>query len=216
MKQTLLFALALLLALGGCNSPEVASPSADAESSPVRFSSMTPHWVKPEHAADIGMRSQVGGDASMAFYEAAEALEQPDWQAMDSMVRAYREGVAPEHRYMVDQFFAREMLSLLDEQCYAGCEAARAFYVELLLTSEHPDAAALEHYVGRLEGYWPADRVAEARRQSAAAARQWLGRQQAAAAKRNCGPGEDCGAVTDAQAEATRLIAEATRRLEAR
>lgn len=213
MRHTLISIL-LLVFFVGCGEQELASPEFEAPDTQTQALELSPSWVKPEHATDAQTRSQIGADAALVFFEAIEEHGKADWPAIDAVARIYREQVDLEYRYIVDQFLGREMLRILDEVCTEGCDTTRAFYVERLVEAGHPDAAALEGYLEELAGYWSAEQLRDARRQSAANAEIWLEREQLIASKRECGPTEDC-AITNAQEKATRRIIEATRRLQA-
>ena len=212
MKHIAISFLTLAL-LVGCGESEIASPASESDTPPTRVSSLTPNWVEAEHAVDVETRSSLGAEAAAVYFEAVEEHGSANWQALDAVARAHRETVDPEYRYIVDQFLSHEMLKALDEACSSGCIEARTYHVERLLEAGWPAAHLLEAQLAVLDGHWSAERVQEARHQSATNAETWLERQEQRAAKRDCGPGMDCNSVENAQTEAMREIREATRRL---
>lgn len=216
MKPITTFLALACLVLVGCAdeaavAPEIAAPAVEAQ-----VQHLSPSMVKAEHASDIVSRSEVNR-AAQRVVVAALGQEPDRWaanlQEADAQLDLHRETVEDEYLYLIDQSMSGHLLYVMDQACPDACNDLRAKHVERLLDAGYPDAARLETQLARLD--LPADVRRAAEQQAAANAHAWLGTSRTLA-KNGCSglENEDCTAVSSAQDEATRRIAEAAQRLQ--
>lgn len=88
-----------------------------------------------------------------------------NWEAADRVVRDRLEGIRNlRFAYKVEQVAANRMLStwLLKGDRSDGKDQAVAFYTELLLRNNHPDAAVIGDALEILQKHWPKERISDA------------------------------------------------------
>jgi hypothetical protein len=150
----------------------------EAEPVAVSVPSFTFHYYAPPSAprSPDEVQAELDGVTGLmrAFAEAARASS--DWRVVDAAVRAAAaepSGVRREIREAAAAAFMLE-LYLLPGEAAASRQDAIAYHVNRLVEHRSPQLALIEEAVGRLDGYWSAERRERVRAQATEAAQAYM------------------------------------------
>lgn len=135
--------------------------------------------VEKEEVQEL-MRQIQNASRELAPYEAGiitAIFKSASWQEADMRVREKLAGVKGKFlAFKLEQFAAHTMLSihLLQGAISPEKQEAIAFYTQVLLTNEHPDADLLSRSLSSLEGKWNKQQIVGAAKRTATYARKYL------------------------------------------
>lgn len=131
-------------------------------------------------------------------------LKSKSWQETDRKVREELGSIAQDpYAFVLEQTSAHRMLSehLLRGEEVSEKKEAVAYYTELLLRNEYPDAEVLSNALEALEGTWSPSQLARAATQTAKHTRDYLRQNpcEPCIEKSGMGPADKAGRLLDAR-----------------
>jgi hypothetical protein len=174
-KRIVLSLLFLALIFTGCDDTPPAPEAADTRDAvPVATSSHEPGTLPARGLILRAVPKSEGLSSDRRFAFAEAILKAPSWSKAHVRTQALMNSISTPDADVTASVFMLEVWLLPTREVTPELLGATAFYVDLLLEHESPQAAVLAPAFRRLEGHWPAKRLAEARAAAVRAAERDL------------------------------------------